>query len=77
MQTLRQIEFTGKNLNDVFSLPCLKSILKVDDRPILVIWGDMMLNPSDRTNACVRVGDTLIEYENGKWSIARQHNSHA
>ena len=71
MKIIRQIEFTGKNLNDIFNLPCVKCVLKVGRKPVLVIWGDMMNDPSQRTNACCHIGQTLIEYDNCKWAIIR------
>ena len=66
MKKVREIEFTGKNLNDVFALPCVVSIVKVEDQPMLILnqrrtIGDYLADP----------GDTLVEYENGKWWIKK------
>lgn len=67
MKINRLIKFTGKNLNDVFGLPCVKAIIKSGDEPILVLWSDKTMG-MERT---VTKGDSLIQYENGKWFVDR------
>ena len=37
MKEVRRVKFTGKNLNDVFALPCVKKIIKIVNKPQLVI----------------------------------------
>ena len=37
MKEVRRIKFTGKNLNDVFALPCVHKIIKIIDTPQLVL----------------------------------------
>ena len=72
MNIRRKIEFTGKNLHDVFNLPCVKCIIKYpENNPALAIWGDMMNDQSQRTNAVAKIGSVLVEYENGKWQIIK------
>jgi hypothetical protein len=66
MQLKRKIEFTGKNLNDVFNLPCVKAILKVETKPVLVLWITKVLTHSRKT---VEIGDILVQYENGQWAV--------
>lgn len=61
-----KIQFTGKNLNDVFGLPCVKAILKVDGKPVLVLWNYMMISS---LRCIAEIGDTLIQYDNGKWEV--------
>lgn len=66
MKKVREIEFTGKNLNDVFALPCVMAIIKVEGQPMLSLdhrrtVGEYLVDP----------GDTLVEYENGKWRIKK------
>lgn len=66
MKKVREIEFTGKNLNDVFALPCVLAIIKIEDQPMLILdhrmtVGEYLADP----------GDTLVEYENGKWWIKK------
>lgn len=66
MKKVREIEFTGKNLNDVFALPCVVAIVKVEGQP--------MLSLNHRTAIAEYLadpGDTLVEYENGKWWIKK------
>lgn len=69
MKEKRRIKFTGKNLNDVFALPCVRKIIKIVNRPQLVIDSFMLVgNP---LMDVARPGDELVEYENGKWEIVR------
>lgn len=69
MKEKRRIKFTGKNLNDVFALPCVRKIIKIVSRPQLVIDSFMLVgNP---LMGVARPGDELVEYENGKWEIVR------
>lgn len=69
MKEKRRIKFTGKNLNDVFALPCVRKIIKIVNRPQLVIDSFMLMgNP---LMDVARPGDELVEYENGKWEIVR------
>jgi hypothetical protein len=68
MKLRRIIEFQGKNLNDVFSLDCVKAILKVDGKPVLVLWNMMLLR---RSSTIAEIGDQLIQYDNGKWEVNR------
>ena len=61
---VRKIEFTGKNLNDVFKLPCVKAILKVEGQPMLILYpsktyGHSFVNP----------GDTLLQYTDKMWDV--------
>ena len=70
MRIKQRIKFTGKNLHEMFYLPCVKSILKSgDDTPVLV------LNPQTLyhcNNTCVVfVGDFVEELENGTWQVIR------
>jgi hypothetical protein len=67
MKINRLIKFTGKNLNDVFGLPCVKCILKVDEEPLLVLWPDMVIG---RDRSCA-IGGILVEYENHQWKVER------
>ena len=65
MKIKRLIKYTGKNLNDVFPLPCVKAIIKSGDEPILVLWPDKTIG-MERT--CSK-GQTLVQYENGQWFV--------
>ncbi len=69
MKELRRIKFTGKNLNDVFALPCVRKIIKIVNRPQLVIDSFMLVgNP---LMDVARPGDELVEYEDGRWEIVK------
>lgn len=63
-----KIQFTGKNLNDVFGLPCVKAILKVDGKPVLVLMITAMV---PRSRNVAEIGDTLVQYEDGTWEVMR------
>ena len=67
MKEVRRIKFTGKNLNDVFTLPCVASIKKVLGMPLLSVYPIMLVCPSSAR--LVRPGNELVEYEDGNWEI--------
>ena len=72
MRIIRQIEFTGKNLNDIFNLPCVWKILKgLDKKPVVVVYNNMLKDQNQRLHDCCYVGDFLVEFENGQWAIIR------
>lgn len=66
MKIQRIINYTGKNLNDVFSLPCVKLIMKCEGEPLLILWPDVVRK---RNIACP--GDRLVEYSNGQWDVEK------
>jgi hypothetical protein len=70
MKEVRRIKFTGKNLNDVFSLPCVRKIIKIVNKPQLVI--DPFVLVGNPLMAVARIGDELVEYDNGQWEIVRK-----
>lgn len=67
MKEVRRVKFTGKNLNDVFALPCVIRIIKVVNKPQLVIDPFMMVESFRMP--LVLIGDELVEYDNGEWEI--------
>lgn len=70
MKEVRRVKFTGKNLNDVFALPCVKKIIKMlDDKPHLAITPFLLVGDPWRDVA--HIGDELVEYDNGQWEIVR------
>ena len=71
MKEVRRVKFTGKNLNDVFALPCVRKIIKIDDKPLLVINQFMMVGNPLLDAVVVRIGDELVEYDNGQWEIVK------
>ena len=70
MKEVRRIKFTGKNLNDVFTLPCVADIKKVLGMPLLSVYPIMLLCPSSAR--LVRPGNELVEYDNGLWKVISQ-----
>ena len=61
----QKIHFTGKNLNDVFFIPCVLAIMKLDsDEPFLVLRNGL----SDGFHYAV-IGDCLVEVDVGKWPV--------
>ena len=69
MKEVRRVKFTGKNLNDVFALPCVKKIIKIVNKPQLVI--DPFMIVDNPLMDVARIGDELVEYDNGQWEIVR------
>lgn len=67
----RVITFTGKNLNDVFGLPCVKLIMKAGDEPLLVLRSECMRRSADVCRCAVKVGEKLVEYDNREWEVER------
>ena len=65
MKEVRRIKYTGKNLNDVFPLPCVISIKKYEDEPYLILDRHMMVGIVN----VAMPGQELIEYSNGEWEI--------
>lgn len=65
MKIRRKIQFTGKNLYDVFSLPCVKAIIKTGDAtPVLILW------PHCTHGIYVApIGTTLTQFEDGHWEV--------
>ena len=71
MKEVRRIKFTGKNLNDVFALPCVRKIIKIVNKPQLVINQFMLVDNPLLMDCVARIGDELVEYDNGQWEIVR------
>lgn len=75
MKELRRIKFTGKNLNDVFALPCVMKIVKLINTPQLVLDTRMMIEDPLLMNGIpyntAQPGDELVEYDDGLWEIER------
>lgn len=67
MKIVRKIEFTGKNLNDVFRLPCVKTIMKIGAEPVIILSA-----VKTRESTVCNVGDTLVQYTDGKWDIEKK-----
>ena len=73
MDIRRKIEFTGKNLHDVFNLPCVRYITRDrNDNPVLILLRHTLNDQSNQANAIARIGSVLVEYENQKWEITKK-----
>jgi hypothetical protein len=70
MRVKQRIKFTGKNLHEIFNLPCVKSMLKDDDdKPVLIMKPEKLYHCN---NTCVVfVGDFIEELDNGTWQVIR------
>ena len=63
----QKIHFTGKNLNDVFFLPCVLAIMKLDnDEPFLVLRKGLSYG-----SYYAVIGDWLVEEDGGKWHVEK------
>ena len=67
MKEVRRIKFTGKNLNDIFFLPCVSTIYKRDGKPMPFIYPYMLLECPGLNYLLPNA--ELVEYDNGKWNI--------
>ena len=64
MSMRQKIHFTGKNLNDIFYLPCVVGIGKDgSNKPFLCLKNYLL--------SYAYVGDWLVEEDNGTWSVER------
>ena len=61
------IVFTGKNLNAMFSLPCVKSVIKADDGVVVVLYPNMVSG----NDTIVTEGDLIIR-EGGMWKVSKK-----
>lgn len=70
----KMIKFSGKNLNDVFGLDCVKVIIKTQEgEPILVMRPEKMIRQPDvRTRMFAEVGDVLVQNEQGLWAVVEK-----
>ena len=70
MKLKQRIKFSGRNLNEVFSLECVKAIIKDDEQdPVLIMRPEKMRN--DCLTHVVFIGDFIEEYDNGIWNVLR------
>lgn len=65
-KVIRKIEFTGKNLNDIFYLPCVESIAKIRGHQFVMLFITMTNAPGQ---SVAGIGDFIVEYDNGKWGV--------
>lgn len=65
MNIKQAIAFDGRNLNDIFRLPCVKSIDKGENgKPYAILY------PHHTDGRLVaQVGDTFVQYATGVWQV--------
>ena len=75
----KMIKFSGKNLNDVFGLDCVKIIIKTQEgEPILVMRPEKMFRQPDvKTRTFAEVGDVLVQNEQGLWAVVEKEKASA
>lgn len=65
MNIIQKVSFDGKNINDVFQLPCVKSVEKGENgRPYLSLFPHYT-----EGRLTVQIGDALVQYETGMWQV--------
>lgn len=65
MKVILDIHFNGKNINDIFKLPCVKSVTKdKNDKPEVLLKREF-------TNGrlIAHIGDHFVKYESGLWQV--------
>ncbi len=65
-QMIQEIEITGKNINDLWNLECVHSMIKTGDGFVLE------LNHQVTNGWVARKGESLRRNDNGKWEIVRK-----
>lgn len=63
----QKIHFTGKNLNDVFFIPCVLAIMKLDNDELFLVLRNGL---SDGYHYAV-IGDWMVEEDDGKWHVEK------
>jgi len=63
----QEIKVSGKNLNDLFALPCVKAILKCEDE----LDGNVLIVAEDSKNGFLYAieGDKFVEDDDGHWKV--------
>ena len=65
MRVVLDIHFDGKNIDDIFNLPCISSIVKdKDNKPIASLYRE-----STEGRTTLSLGDHICQYESGLWQV--------
>lgn len=65
MKVILDIHFNGKNINDIFKLPCVKSVTKdKNDKPEVLLKRE-----STNGRLIAHIGDHICQYESGLWQV--------
>lgn len=81
----QRVQITGKNINDIFRLPCVTSVRKLirktKDNDLVVSNGedhfvvDFAFSPDASLAGMIAYpGDCLIEEDDGSWRLERDTN---
>lgn len=76
MKTIKQIKVSGKHWEDILKLSCFRELSHYENWSLLVsvdyLNGEELSYEDSFYGIIVNVGDTLVEYDNGKWGVLRQ-----
>ena len=65
MKVILDIHFNGKNINDIYNLPCVMAVTKdAGGKPAAILKST---HTKGRTIA--RIGDHICQYESGLWQV--------
>lgn len=65
MKVVLDLFFSGKNVNDIYNLPCVMAIMKdKNGKPAAVLSKE---HTKGRTIS--RIGDHIVKYESGVWQV--------
>lgn len=60
-----KIQFDGRNVENIFKLPCIRSIEKGEQGKVHVT----LFPDSTDGRQIAQVGDVLVQYKTGKWQV--------
>nr|DAT65241.1 MAG TPA: hypothetical protein [Caudoviricetes sp.] len=65
MKVILDIHFNGKNINDIYNLPCVMAVTKdAGGKPAAILKST---HTKGRTIA--RIGDHIVKYESDLWQV--------
>ena len=60
-----KIQFDGRNVDNIFKLPCIRSIEKGEQGEVHVT----LFADSTEGRQIAHTGDVLVQYKTGKWQV--------
>lgn len=60
-----KIQIDGRNIDNIFKLPCIRSIEKGEQGKVHV----KLFSDSTEGREIAQVGDVLVQYKTGKWQV--------
>lgn len=65
MRVVLDIHFDGKNIDDIFNLPCISGITKdKNNKPVASLYRE-----STEGRTTLSLGDHICQYASGKWQV--------